>query len=136
METRGRIVIPNDFFNWLFDLHQSEQIVETKAAQSETRGRVTDIDDDRRDLERRYERLRLVTMAMWALLKEHSGLSESDLRRFVNQVDLIDGKLDGKLSRDKGIIDCTKCQRRILRSSLTCVYCGEQNRQGSSFHGT
>jgi len=126
----------NDLFNWLFDLHQSAEIVDTKAAQSETRGRVTDLDDERRDLERRYERLRLVTIAMWALLKEHSGLTESDLRKYVNQVDLIDGKLDGKLSRNKGVIECQKCDRRILKSALVCVYCGHANSGGDSFHGT
>lgn len=126
----------NDFFNWLFDLSQSEQILDTKAAHNETRGRVTDIDDDQRDLERRYERLRLVTVAMWALLKEHSGLTESDLRRYVSQIDLIDGKLDGKLSRNKGVIECQECERRILRSALVCVYCGAQNPSGDAFHGT
>src|SRR5688500_9336994 len=126
----------DDIFNWLFDFKQSEQILDTKAAQSETRGRVTDLDDERRDLERRYERLRLVTVAMWALLKEHSGLTEADLRKFVNQIDLIDGKLDGKLSRNKGVIDCQKCERRIVKSALVCVYCGTANSTGEPFHGT
>ena len=126
----------NDLFNWLFDFHQSGQILDTKAAQSETRGRVTDIDDDRRELERRYERLRLVTVAIWALLKEHSGLTESDLRKYVNKIDLIDGKLDGRLSRNNGVIECQKCERRIVKSALVCVYCGSANSSGDSFHGT
>jgi len=124
-----------DFFNWLFEAAQGgppDPLAPVKEAPRPSAA----ADDSRRDMERRYERLRLVTMAMWALLKERSGLTEADLQKYVNQVDLIDGKLDGRLTREKGIIECAKCHRRVLKTALACVYCGEPNGQGDSFLGT
>ncbi len=126
----------NDFFNWLFEAAQGDQMPDPLAPVKDAPKPAAAADDGRRDMERRYERLRLVTMAMWALLKERSGLTEADLQKYVNQVDLIDGKLDGRLTREKGIIECPRCHRRVLKTALACVYCGEPNAQGDSFLGT
>jgi hypothetical protein len=126
----------NDFFNWLFEAAQGDQLPDPLAQVKDAPRPAAAADDGRRDMERRYERLRLVTMAMWALLKDRSGLTEADLQKYVNEVDLIDGKLDGRLTREKGIVDCPKCQRRVLKTALACVYCGEPNAQGDSFLGT
>jgi hypothetical protein len=126
----------SDFFTWLFEAAQGDQLPDPMAPVKDAARPSAPADDGRRDMERRYERLRLVTMAMWALLKERSGLTEADLQQYVNQVDLIDGKLDGRLAREKGIIECPKCRRRVLKTALACVYCGEPNGQGDSFLGT
>jgi hypothetical protein len=125
-----------DLINWLFDAYQHGKIADVQAQHAESRARVTGLTEEALALEVRYERLRLVTIAMWTLLKEHTGLTEADLRKYVMDVDLIDGKADGKLSRSTGIIECPSCNRKIVRSALACVYCGAKNAQGDSFHGT
>lgn len=125
-----------DLFNWLFDWHQEKKINDVQLSQAESHARLTGLGEEALSLEVRYERLRLVTVALWKLLKDHTGLTEADLRRCVTEVDLLDGAADGKIGRKKGAIDCPSCSRRILRSSLVCVYCGTKNSQGDSFHGT
>lgn len=76
-------------------------------------------------LELQHERLKLVTMAMWELIRDHTGLTESDLKRYVEKTDLMDGRRDGRVKRNDEIMTCPACNRKVLRSSLVCVYCGE-----------
>ena len=85
-----------------------------------------------RELERRHEQLKLVTMAMWTLLKEHSGLTEGDLKKYVEKVDLMDDKADGRVNT-KEKCDCKQCGRTILTSSLACPYCGGNLNRKSAF---
>ena len=74
---------------------------------------------DIRELTQRHEQLKLVTMAMWTLLKEHCGLTESDLRKYIEQVDMMDGKLDGRINT-KEQCKCSGCQRTLLTTALAC----------------
>lgn len=75
-------------------------------------------------LELQHERLKLVTMAMWELIRDHTGLTESDLKRYVEKIDLIDGKRDGRITRFDELTTCPACSRKVLMSSLVCAYCG------------
>jgi RNase P subunit RPR2 len=86
-------------------------------------------------LEQRHEQLKLVTLAFWSLLRDHSGLLESDLRKYVETIDLFDGKSDGKLSTPIGKITCTGCDRSLLATSAVCVYCGTPLKRGDLFTG-
>jgi hypothetical protein len=54
------------------------------------------------ELEQRHEQLKLVTLAFWSLLRDHAGLLESDLRKYVEKIDLLDGKQDGKVTKTIG----------------------------------
>lgn len=77
-----------------------------------------------RDLEKRHEQLKLVTLAMWSLLRDHSGLMESDLRKYVEKIDLMDGRRDGKAAVEKERTNCIACERIILNTAPVCPYCG------------
>jgi hypothetical protein len=124
-----------DLFD-MFDIYQQAKIGEQAGLQANSDQRITQAREKTRDLEQRYERLRLVTIAMWQLLKEHTGLTDTDLRKFVEQVDLLDGKLDGKVSRVSGATNCTECGRRMLKSAVRCPWCGVKNLAGNAFHAT
>ena len=69
------------------------------------------------------DRLTLVCHAMWSLLKENTKLSEDDLLAKVKEIDLMDGKLDGKLKKQVGIA-CNACQKANNRRHRQCIYCG------------
>jgi type I site-specific restriction endonuclease len=89
------------------------------------------------ELEQRHEQLKLVTLAFWSLLRDHSGLLESDLRKYVEQIDLLDGKRDGKTARSLEKTTCTGCSRTVIGTSTVCVYCGTPiKRTGGLFSGT
>ena len=124
-----------DLFD-LYDIRQQGQIGALTALQANTDQRVTKQGAAAVDLERRYEHLRLLTMAMWKLLKDRTGSTDADLRECVEQIDLLDGKKDGQVTRHRGVMDCEACKRRILKTATVCVYCGASNNQGDSFHHT
>jgi hypothetical protein len=48
----------------------------------------------------------------------------------------LDGKLDGKISRKSGAMDCPSCSRRILKSSGVCPWCSKRLRSGDPFEAT
>lgn len=84
-------------------------------------------------LQRDHERLKLVTAALWQMLKDKTDATDDELRRYVEQVDLMDGRLDGKLRAPRELRDCKGCGRRILNSAAMCLYCGEQQSDTALF---
>ena len=124
-----------DFID-IFDVYQQGKITELGSLQADTDRRVTNTGDKLRELEQRYERMSLVTNALWQLLKEHTGLSDADLKKYIEKVDLADGVRDGKIARNKGAMDCPHCSRRVLTSATVCAWCGEKLASGDPFHAT
>ncbi len=74
------------------------------------------------NLEDRLDKLLLVNMAMWELLKDRTELTEEDLLAKVQEVDLRDGRADGKIS--KTVAKCPKCGRTMSPRHKKCFYCG------------
>ncbi len=75
-------------------------------------------------LEAEVERLLLITEALWTLLKEHAHVPEEALIQKMVQIDLRDGRLDGRVPTTPPR-PCSKCERTISPRSLRCFYCGE-----------
>jgi hypothetical protein len=117
-------------------VYQQGKIGGLESLQAETNRRVTNAGDKLRELEQRYERMNLVTNALWQLLKAHTGLTDADLKKYVEKVDLSDGVRDGKVSRSKGAMDCPHCSRRVLTSATVCAWCGGELTSGDAFHAT
>lgn len=72
------------------------------------------------------EKLFLISQALWTLLKEQHGYTDEDLLKRVTEIDLQDGKLDGKLA--KLPVDqrpnCNECGRKLMGKRQSCMYCG------------
>ena len=120
----------------LFDVYQHGKINEIGALQADSNRRLTSADERLREMEKRYERMRLITTALWELLKSHTGLTDSDLKQYIEKVDLADGKLDGKIDRKGGAMDCPSCSRRILKAAVVCPWCSKKLQAGNAFAGT
>lgn len=88
------------------------------------RGEIDVLARQLRDLEKRHEQLKLVTLAMWTLLRDHSGLMEADLKKYVEKIDLMDGQRDGKATVKRERVNCNTCGRFILNTAIICAYCG------------
>jgi hypothetical protein len=73
-------------------------------------------------LERRVERLALLSQAMWELLSEHTHVTNNDLVRRVLEVDKRDGQTDGKMAARA--IDCPECQNKVNTRRPNCIICG------------
>lgn len=72
------------------------------------------------------ERLLMLTEALWTFIQEQNpNLTDDDLIKRVAEIDLRDGKLDGRVAKEAREIDtCPKCNRPVGRKRPTCLYCG------------
>ncbi len=90
-----------------------------RAASSEAQRASTKVDQIQFDI----ERLLMITEALWTILKEQHGYDDAELQLRVAQIDMRDGKLDGKVARTAPV-KCTKCGKTLLKKRPRCIYCG------------
>ncbi len=80
-------------------------------------------------LERRHEQLKLVTLALWELLRERHGLSEAVLTARLREIDGRDGQVDGRCQPPRQMVRCQRCPHQMTMQALACPYCGAANPQ-------
>jgi hypothetical protein len=85
------------------------------------------------ELEMRHEQLKLVTLSLWRLLKDRVGLTEAELKRYVESTDLLDGAADGKVDLTRELVKCSRCNRSLLNTAIVCPYCGTRQKPGDAF---
>lgn len=79
--------------------------------------------NDVAELESRLDRSLLACEAMWTILRDKLGVTDVELVERINDIDLSDGKLDGKVRKEA--VSCPKCSRTISRRFPKCMYCGQ-----------
>lgn len=75
-----------------------------------------------RDLEKRLDHLTIYVQAMWELIRENTRLEDSDIEVRVQEIDLRDGKADGKINALVRL--CPACERKNSSTKKQCIYCG------------
>lgn len=121
-----------DLFDVLFAGYLQSKTSGLSALQASSDQRITGATDRLAALEYRYERMHVVTVALWALLKEHTGLTDADLKRFVQQVEQAESKNRGAAAT----MTCEKCHRVNRKSATRCIWCGAAVTAGDAFQGT
>ncbi len=84
-------------------------------------------------LERDHERLKLVTMALWEIVSEKLDVDEAELKRRIDDLDMLDERRDGRLRMRQPPRNCDACERPMLGSAMSCPYCGADNRIAQVF---
>ena len=109
----------------LWDLHQHSRIADAhhRAARADTS--ITELQVALRAMDDRLDRLSLMSAAMWSLLQQTSGLSDDELLKKIEMIDLSDGRLDGKVRKKAS--RCLQCQRAMSPRHQRCIYCGARN---------
>lgn len=79
----------------------------------------------------KLSRLALINHAMWELLKQTHGFEEKKLLLKMQELDLLDGKRDGKLRFERK--ECESCGRKLNKRRGECLYCGEKRKIRSVF---
>ncbi len=79
------------------------------------------------DVRGQLDRLHLATAAIWELVCERTGLDEDDLLAKIQEIDLRDGRLDGRIGKSakSAPSECPACSRVNNARRLTCLYCGD-----------
>ena len=71
----------------------------------------------------RCNRLAMVCEAMWTLLRDNMKITDDQLLDRINEIDLTDGRLDGKVAHEHAI-ECPMCHREVSRKFANCLCCG------------
>ncbi|MES2705963.1 MAG: hypothetical protein V4726_05105 [Verrucomicrobiota bacterium] len=70
----------------------------------------------------RVERLTLASQALWELLREKHGLTETELKERMLEIDGRDGSVDGRMAQEA--VDCRSCGRLTVTKRSQCQFCG------------
>ncbi len=108
----------------LFDIFQQFRIEanhkESMSRASEAKNKSSFNEIDIRELQANIDHLSLVCMAMSEMLEE-VGFSKKMQLAKIEEIDLRDGKLDGKFVASH---TCNACNRVVAARHTSCMYCG------------
>ncbi len=102
-----------------------------RAARDVSNRREREVSSSVEVLEERLEKLSMVSLAMWSLIQEKTGLTEQDLMDRVKAIDLADGIEDGKVTQT--VSKCVQCGRTMSPRHRKCLYCGAAELRTSAF---
>jgi len=71
------------------------------------------------------EKVLMITEALWTILKEQLGYEDEELMKRIQEIDMRDGKLDGKVKATPNS-SCPECQRVLIGKLPKCLYCGTE----------
>jgi hypothetical protein len=98
-------------------------------AAPEAREKATDAATQVQFMKQDIERLLMITEALWMLLQRAHGYKDEDLAKLVNEIDLRDGVVDGRVTK-KTVLECPKCHRAVSARQYKCIYCGQELHPG------
>jgi hypothetical protein len=106
----------------LWDLMQQRQIGQAKRSASQAASSADRIQTEVAELQGMVESLMLSCQAMWELCREQSHLTDEMLMQRMQEVDLRDGKRDGRIGMQAST--CPACERPNNPRHECCIYCG------------
>jgi rRNA maturation endonuclease Nob1 len=115
----------------LWEMYQQRGIHAAQSSASRAESKAQNVGHTIRLLEGKVDALALTCQAMWELLRDRSKLTEDDLIAKVNEIDLRDGREDGKMRT--GGAPCPNCERIVNKRHERCMYCGEDVGKEHSF---
>ena len=106
----------------ILDLYQQKRIREVQEEAESARRKAASVDQKISVLEKRCDRMALASQALWELLREKTDLTDEDIENSILEVDMRDGRSDGKMSRS--VVKCHSCGRKSNSTRSECLYCG------------
>ena len=104
----------------MWAMYRQMSTVQRSASRAE--GKAERVADRIRMLEDKIDSLALVCQGIWELLSESVPDAENALIEKVKEIDMRDGKLDGKMGRIQ--THCSQCDRPLHKRHKKCLYCG------------
>lgn len=109
--------------SWLWDAFQQKQIGSVQQRASDAHFDAKAALEAIAELEEKVDRLSLVCHALFEELQRATGYSETQLKEKMLEIDLRDGKQDGKLDPLAGR-KCPDCGHKITKKRPHCFWCG------------
>jgi len=116
----------------IIDLYQQGKIEAATQRSERAADKVSVLGDDIKRVGNQVEMLAITCQALWELLRERTRLEDGDVLRKVEEIDLRDGTVDGKMTMR--VRDCRACGRPNNSKRSNCLYCGGALEQAHIFH--
>jgi len=110
------------YYPWIGMYLYGRQVAVTAGRAEQAARKADEAIDRSRDL---LERQALIIRALLEACTRKNLFTEEEFRDLVNEIDLSDGRLDGKYSPKAGPRECVECGKPNGKHALTCMYCGE-----------
>jgi len=107
--------------DFMWNAYQQGQIAEVKTDAMQAKQDVAQYQERVRELEFAMGRTTLACQALWEILRSRFGLTEAELLAKINEVDLRDGKQDGRMT--PMLISCPACGKPLNSKNSRCIYC-------------
>ena len=106
-----------------WEIYQQSRIHDANVTAANAVSKAQNVGYSIRQLEDKVDSLALTCQALWEILRDRTSLTEEELEAKVNEIDLRDGRADGRMGNtDK---KCAKCDRTLNSRHARCMYCGE-----------
>ena len=115
-----------------WELNQQRAIADARGSAAAAENKADQTREYIRMLEGRVDKLQLACQAMWELMRDMARIDEDRLLAKIQEIDLRDGKADGKMSSSG--VACDGCQRPVHARHQKCLYCGKELTRAHSFH--
>ncbi len=114
----------------IWGLYLQNQVSGVQATANDANSKATEQQFRIKQLEQSIEKLVLINMAMWELIRSKTDLADADLMKKMQEIDLRDGVADGRVT--PSVQACPKCGRTVSNKHHRCLYCG-QDMSGNAF---
>lgn len=114
--------------NWLFDIAQEGRIRGAQKEAQKATEKTIDLSSGADTLKRRLDVMALANQALFEILQSRLDISEEEVIMRMAEIDLRDGKKDGKIS--PRVVSCARCGRKVSTARLRCMFCNESVTEG------
>ena len=114
-----------------YDLHQTRQIGINRHEANDAARRANKAESLCEELLQRHEKMALVCQALLEIVQERTGITDEDLEKKILEVDLRDGKADGRMKAQ--VTQCPECGRNVSSRRPVCIFCGTKAKTGHAF---
>ena len=120
----------------IWEIFQTAQIIDSKAEAKNAASLSITSSVAAGEFRGQLDTLVLANQAMWEILSEKLGVTDKELVKKMNEIDLRDGKLDGKGdSSSLTSTECPDCGKKIGKRRTNCYWCGARVVGVSPFSG-
>lgn len=116
----------------MWEMYQQRKIRSAENSSTDAKLKANNVGQSLMMLEDKMDTLALTCQALWELVRDNTKLNENDILDKIEEIDLRDGKKDGKIG--SMATTCKKCGRNVSNRHTKCFYCGDETLKEHVFH--